>query len=245
MAFYKARFADASNFTFVLVGSFTPEAIKPLVETYIASLPATRAHEKWRDLGMTTPRGVVEKTIEKGIAPKSQVAIVLSGPVEYDDAHLLSLRTMTLLLQSRLFDTIRQELGGTYSITVTPEMRKAPRSEFTMRIEWTCDPARTATLVQRVFEEIDFVRTTRLVRPQLSLIREALLREFERNSQDNGYLVNQIARRYADGNPADIAGVVNLPAQIAALTTEAIEQAALTYLDTRNYVKVTLMPETK
>ena len=40
LAFYKARFADASNFTFVFVGSFTPEAIKPLVETYIASLPA-------------------------------------------------------------------------------------------------------------------------------------------------------------------------------------------------------------
>ncbi|PWT86737.1 MAG: hypothetical protein C5B57_00520 [Blastocatellia bacterium] len=245
MAFYKARFADASNFTFVLVGSFTPEAIKPLVETYIASLPATRAHERWRDLGITAPRGVVEKTIEKGIAPKSQVAIVLSGPVEYDDAHLLSLRTMTLLLQSRLFDTIRQELGGTYSITVTPEMRQVPRAEFAMRIEWTCDPARTMTLVQRVFQEIDFVRTTRLVRPQLSLIREALLREFDRNSQDNGYLLNQIARRYADGNPVDIAGVVNQPAQITALTIEAIEQAALTYLDTRNYVKVTLMPETK
>ena len=43
LAFYKARFADASNFTFVFVGSFTPETIKPLVETYIASLPATHA----------------------------------------------------------------------------------------------------------------------------------------------------------------------------------------------------------
>src|SRR5262249_29100295 len=40
LAFYKARFADASNFTFVFVGSFTPERIRPLVETYVASLPA-------------------------------------------------------------------------------------------------------------------------------------------------------------------------------------------------------------
>src|SRR5215471_2835140 len=40
LAFYKARFADASNFTFVFVGSFTPDAIRPLVETYVASLPA-------------------------------------------------------------------------------------------------------------------------------------------------------------------------------------------------------------
>ena len=43
LAFYKARFADASHFTFVFVGSFTPETIRPLVETYLASLPATHA----------------------------------------------------------------------------------------------------------------------------------------------------------------------------------------------------------
>ena len=51
LAFYKARFADASNFTFIFVGSFTPEALKPLVETYLASLPATHKKETWRDLG--------------------------------------------------------------------------------------------------------------------------------------------------------------------------------------------------
>ena len=45
LAFYRARFADASNFTFVFVGSFTLEMMRPLVETYVASLPATRARE--------------------------------------------------------------------------------------------------------------------------------------------------------------------------------------------------------
>ena len=145
------------------------------------------------------PPGVVEKTIEKGIAPKSEVAIVFSGPFEYDDAHRLALRTMTLLLQSRLFDTIRQELGGTYSITATPDTQKFPRPEYRVRIDWTCDPARTATLVQRVFEEIAFVRATPLSPGQVALIREALLRDFEQNSQDNGYLLNQISRRYEDG----------------------------------------------
>src|SRR4029453_12403701 len=96
LAFYKARFADAGNFTFVFVGSFTPEMIKPLVETYVASLPATRARETWRDLGITTPTGIVERMIEKGIAPKSEVGIVFSGPFVYDDAHVLAMRAMTM-----------------------------------------------------------------------------------------------------------------------------------------------------
>jgi zinc protease len=245
MAFYKARFADASNFTFVFVGSFTAEAMKPLVETYIASLPATRAHETWRDLGIALPTGVVEKTIEKGIAPKSEVAIVFSGPFESDDAHRLALRAMTLVLQSRLSDTIRQQLGGTYSITVNPDTDKFPRAEYSLRIDWTCDPARTADLVQRVFQEIEFVKATPLSSEQVTIIRDVLLREFEVNSQDNGYLLNQISQRYEDGEAADVAAVGNVPAQIAALTGDAVRQAAQTYLNSGNYVKVTLMPEKK
>ena len=43
--------------------------------------------------------------------------------------------------------------------------------EYRIRIEWTCDPARTATLVQRVFEEIAFVQDTRSRPSQVALIR--------------------------------------------------------------------------
>jgi zinc protease len=229
----------------VFVGSFTPESIKPLVETYIASLPATHAHETWRDLGITPPTGVVETTVQKGIAPKSAVAIVFSGPFEYDDGHLLALRAMTLMLQSRLFDAIRQELGGTYSIEVTPDSQKFPRPEYTVRIDWTCDPARTAMLVQRVFDEIQFVRATPLTPGQVTLVRGVLRREFEQNSQDNGYLLNEIARRYQEGDAEHVAAAISQPEEIAALTGEQVQQAAQTYLNPSSYVKVTLVPEAK
>jgi zinc protease len=245
MAFYKARFADASNFTFVFVGSFTVDAIKPLVETYVASLPATHAHETWRDVGIAPPSGVIDKTIQKGIAPKSQVAIVLSGPFQYDELHKVAFRTVTLLLQSRLTDTIRQELGGTYSITVTPDADKVPRPTFSVRIEWTCDPARTTTLTQRVFDEIAFVRNTPISPRQASAIHDGLLREFQQNSQDNRYVLGQISRAYEDGAVDEAAAIEKQPQLIAALTAEAIQQAAQTYLDTRSYVKVTLSPEAK
>jgi zinc protease len=245
LAFYKARFADASNFTFVFVGSFTPETIKPLVETYLASLPATHAKETFRDLNVVPPSDIVVRTVEKGIAPKSNVAIIFSGPFEYDDPHKLAFRTMTLLLQSRLLDSIRQELGGTYSITATPRTAKYPRPEYRIRIDWTCDPARTSTLIQRVFEEINAVKAATYSPNQMSLIRQGLLREFEQDSQDNGYLLNEIARRYENGDAADVAAVEDMPRRIAALTGEQIQRAALTYLDTTKYVQVTLMPEAK
>jgi zinc protease len=245
MTFYKARFADASHFTFVFVGSFTVDMIKPYVETYVASLPASKTGETWRDLGITTPAGVVQKTVEKGIAPKSQVSIVFSGPFVYNDANLLALRTMTMVLQGRLFDAIRQQLGGTYSIEVEPLTQKFPRPEYSVRITWACDPARVETLVQRVFEEIAFVRKTPVQFLQMDRIRAALRRDYDEDSQNNGYLLNQIMRRYEDGNPDLVGNVFNVPDQIGALNGGAIQEAAQTYLNMDRYVRVTLMPESK
>lgn len=244
LAFYKARFADAGNFTFVFTGSFTVDGIRPLVETYIASLPARRARETWRDLGPSTPRGVIQQTVQKGIAPKSQVAIVFSGPFQYDDDNALALETMVLLLQSRLSDAIREELGGTYSITATPGVSKIPRPEYHVRIQWTCDPARTESLVQRVMQEVAGVRETLLSPGQMARVRDLLMRDFERNSQENGYLLGQIARRYEEGDAANVAAVFQMPQRIAALNGYAVRLAAERYLDPANYVQITLRPET-
>jgi predicted Zn-dependent peptidase len=79
----------------------------------------------------------------------------------------------------------------------------------------------------------------------VALVHDSLLQEFERNSQDNGYLLDQISRRYGEGGAADVAALGHVPERIAALTGDAIQLAAQTYLNTENYVRVTLMPETK
>jgi zinc protease len=243
LAFYKARFGDASNFTFVFVGSFTLDAIKPLVETYLASLPATRAHETWRDTGITLPTGKIEKSINIGIAPKSNVAIVFTGPFEYDAQHKLAMRAVNLLLQSRLFDTIRQDLGGTYSITSNLGTQKFPRPQYALRIEWTCDPAQADALVQRVRQEIAYVRDLRLSSQQLMLVRESLVRDFERDSQDNGFLLNAIVRDYQEDGGRNVADVEHLPDQIDALTSAQIHDAAQAYLSGENSITVIQKPE--
>jgi predicted Zn-dependent peptidase len=122
-------------------------------------------------------------------------------------------------------------------------MDTIPRPEYRVRIDWTCDPAKADMLTRRVLEEIAFVKNTPLSDGQVAAIRQGLLRNFQQNSQDNGYLLNQIARRYEDGDGADVASVVNLPARIAALTGEEVRAAAQAYLDTNRYVQVTLMPD--
>lgn len=94
MAFYKNRFADASDFTFVFVGSIDVPAMKPLVERYLASLPSIRRVEAAMDRGVRSPPGVVELQVVKGVDPRSQVDIVCSGPFQNDQMHRVLVKTM-------------------------------------------------------------------------------------------------------------------------------------------------------
>jgi zinc protease len=243
LAFYKARFADASGFTFVFVGSFDPEAMKPLVERYLGALPSTNRHETWKDTGVRPPTGIVEKTIEQGVEPKSQVAMAFTGPFEADDAHRLALKAMAAVLQSRLLSTIREQLGGTYSISVSQVTQKIPIPQYSVGIQWACDPQRTADLVTRVFQEIELTKNILLNDRQVDVIRQAFQQEFDTNSKQNAWLANQMALKGENGE--DIASIWEAPGDYRALTGAMIQQAAREYLNTANYVKITLVPAKK
>jgi predicted Zn-dependent peptidase len=78
---------------------------------------------------------------------------------------------------------------------------------------------------------------------QMARVRDILRRDADKNRLDNGYLLNEIARRYEDGEAAGLAIVDEQAAEIATLDAAAVHQAASTYLDLNNYVQVILLPE--
>ena len=243
LAFYKDRFADASDFTFFFVGSFDEAMMKPLVERYLGALPSLRRKETWKDIGVTTPAGVVEKKVEKGIEPKSRAAIVFSGPIVFDQNQRVAIRAMSEILQNRLLEVIREELGGTYSITASPSYQKYPKPEYSISIQFGSSPERTDDLIKRVFEEIEKFKANGPTEKQLNDEKEALIREFETNSKQNGYLLGQIVARYYNGE--DPAGVWMVTDYYKKLDAAAVQEAAKLYLNTKSFVKVTLFPEKK
>jgi zinc protease len=243
LAFYKDRFADASGFTFYIVGSFEPETLKPLVERYLASLPSLNRKETWKDVGVKYPGGVVVKRVEKGIEPKSLSMIVFDGPFDFSQGNRVALRAMAEILEMRLLQELREELGGTYSVSVNDGYQKYPRQEYSISIQFGSAPDRTDDLIKRVFEEIEKFKTEGPSVKQLTDEKEALLREFETSSKQNRYLLNQIALRYFHGD--DPAGIWLLPDFYQKLDAAAIKEAAKKYLNTSSYVKVSLYPEKK
>jgi len=241
--FYKDRFADASGFTFVFAGTFDADTIRPLVERYLGSLPSTRRTETWKDVGARFPTGVITKQVEKGLEPKSQAALVYTGPFVFDQTQRIAIRAMAEILQNRLRETIREQLGGTYSIGASSNYRPIPVPDYTVSISWGCDPARLNELVARVLEEIDALKTNGPTAQQVADEREALLRDYESVTKQNSWWVSQLALRYEYRE--DPASLLTLPDYYRRIDAAMVQQAARTYLKGDNRVQVTLVPEKK
>ena len=243
MAFYKDRFADASDFTFVLVGSFDLPTIKPLVERYLGSLPSLHRKEAGKDVGIRPPGGVVEKQVTKGTAPKSQVGVVFTGAFQNNQRNRVIVRALSNTLAGNLQRVLREDLGGTYGVSVSPDFTKRPTEDYRLTITFACDPARTQDLIKALFDVVDEFRTNGPSPGQVADAQAALRRDLETDTRQNGYLLNQLAYAYQYDEPVpDPATLRGLYSQ---LTTSLLRDAARTYLDTNHYVKVVLMPEGK
>jgi zinc protease len=241
-AFYKDRFADASDFTFVFTGSFDVAAIRPLIERYLASLPSLNRKESWKNEGIQTPKGVVEKVVRKGIEPKSQAAMVFTGPIEFDTAHEVTLDALSIVLEGRLRRSLREAMRGTYGVEVNSNASKIPEPRYSMTVEFGCDPDRTNELLTTAFRDIEKLRTEGPTDAEVSDAREALMVAHQTDLAENARLANEIVHRYQQGQP--VGDFFTLPAEFQKLTAAAVRDAARRYLDPSNVVKVTLFPET-
>ena len=243
LAFYKNRFADASDFTFVFVGNFDVQEIKPLVERYVASLPSIHRVEAAVDRGVHPPPGIVERQVVKGVEPRSQVAIVFSGPFQNDEAHRLLLKTMSEMVGGNLHRTLREDLGGTYGVSVEPRFSKYPTAEYQIAIGFSCDPARVDDLVAAAWKTIQDFTQQGPSRDQLAGFRSATDRQLETGFQENGDLLSEMTTRVEYGE--DVATVFNQRPLYDQLTMGALRDAARDYLNARRYVQVILRPEAK
>ena len=237
--FYRQRFAHPGGFTFFLVGTFEPDSIRPLVQRYLGNLPAGGASETPRDPGIRPPAGVVERTVRKGIEPKSQTSLVFTGAARLSRLERSVLSATATVLELRLREELREELGGTYSVGVSASAARIPRDEYRVSIAFGSDPAQADTLVRAVFAQIDTLQTAGPRPTDLTKVKETLIRSRETNLRLNAWWLGQLIGAVRDGDPA----AAPLDPVLAAITVESLRAAARTYLDRSRFVRVTLLPE--
>ncbi|MFI5243109.1 MAG: M16 family metallopeptidase, partial [Gemmatimonadales bacterium] len=237
---YRKEFSDASNFTFVFVGTIDTTALKPLVERYIASLPSTHAGGKWKDVGMTYPSGVITREVKRGIEPKAQTAIVFTGPFQYTWEDVQQLDALSDLLQIKLRERLRQDLGATYGVGVSINPTHYPRETYALRIDFGSAPERAAELQKAVFDEIDSVKAHGASDKDLQKVRETDLRERETNLRQNRVWLSLLSSY--DFNGWDPALILKYDDIVKALDSAKMQAAARKYFDSSRYVVVQLLP---
>lgn len=238
---YKDRFANASQMTFVFVGAVNVDSMRPLVQQWLGALPSTGRHETWRDNGMTTPDSVVDVVVRKGVEPKATTSIYFTGDTPYTPENRYALRSLADLLEMKLIDNLRENLGGTYSPSVQGLAGKAPREVYQVTIGYGSAPDKVDTLFKSVLAVIDSVKRFGVSDADVQKVREQQLRQQETQSKENTFWVQNIAGRIENGeDPRGLAHYVDL---INGLTGAQIQEAARRYLNLSRYARFTLLPE--
>jgi zinc protease len=241
LAFYRQRFADAGDFAFALVGSFSIDSVKPLVLQYLASLPSNGRVDKPRDVGIRPPNGVVNKVVNKGTEPKGRTQIVFTGPIEYTRAERHALASLIDILDIRLREVLREDMGGTYGVSISQSANREPYPNYAVHISFGADPQRLDSLANAVFAVIDQIKRDGPTATDLAKIKETQRRSFEKGTRENSFWVAQLITRTE--NSEDLKNILTYPALVDALTADAIRAAANKYLRKDNYVRVSLFPE--
>lgn len=240
---YKDRFADASDFTFVFVGNFEPENLRPLVETYLGSLPGLIRNETPRDVAPKPPVGVVEKIVKRGKEPKSQTYIQFTGQFDWQDRlHRYRFDAMVDVLQIKLRETLREDEGGTYSVRVQGPRWQHPEPRYSISVSFGCDPERLEELTQVVFAQIDSLKQSPVEASYLHKVTEMDLRRRESNYKENSFWRG--ALRSAYDNNSDPLDILTYDDEvIRKVTVEDVHVAAQHYLNMKNYARFVLLPE--
>jgi zinc protease len=239
---YRQRFSDAGDFTFYFVGTLDTVALKPLVERYLASLPATRSKETWKDMGKRLPTGVIDKVVHKGREPKAQTDFMFTGPFVYTPQNRFVLRALGELAQMRATEVLREQLGGTYSPSVETSTPRLPVPTYSIDFSYGSAPENVEKLSKSVFSIIDSLKARPATAAELTKVKEQIIRSREVDLKTNSFWIGNIESRDEAGE--DINGLLGAyDLMVKNLTAGQIQAAAKQYLNTKNYARFVLLPE--
>ncbi len=240
----KDRFGDAGDFTFMFVGNVDLATLKPLAEQYLATLPTSGRKETFKDIAPGAPRGVIEKVVRKGTEPKANTLIVFTGACKYTPQDRFAMRALTEYFQIKLNETLREQLGGSYSPNAGGGCSRVPRPEYSIQVQFGSSPENVDKLSQAVLALIDTLKAKGPSAADVDKVREQIIRSVEVDRKTNNYWTNNLSARDQAGE--DLAGLLDAYDQmVKSLTPAQIQQAAKLYFDTKNYLRFVLLPETK
>ena len=241
-AVYRERFADASDFFFIIVGNMEAEEVKLLAQKYIGAISDLDRTETWIDHKVYEPEGLVEKTIPLALeTPKANVNIIINQEMDYNPYNQMVLRVIEGILDLRYVESIREEEGGTYGVRIRTSVSKWPLEKASMQINFDCDPDRAVDLKEKVFAELKKLATEGPTETDLSKTTENILKDRQESKEHNSYYLSTLLSYYLYGinfdDPANYEDIVN------EITVKDVKKVMQSFYADSNIIDVVFVPQ--
>ena len=237
----KERTANAADFTFTIVGNFDEAAIRPLIEQYIASLPATGKKEQWKKISTYNKGNTVNSFKRKMETPKANAFMYwYNTKTPYSLENSITADAAGQILDMIYLKKIREDAGAAYSASAGGNSRIGGDVPFTF-IAGTCPmkPELSDMATKIMSEEVVNLGKT-VDATMLNKVKELMLKRADENAKKNGYWLNAISNfdEYGVDTVNGYKDIVKglTPAKISQFVKKVI-------LGTGESVKVIMLPE--
>ncbi|MBW6514761.1 MAG: insulinase family protein [Candidatus Syntrophosphaera sp.] len=239
---FRDRFADFSDFSFVIVGNFDEDLLKEYCQVYLANLPASGRREKARDVGIGTSAGQKELRFRKGSSDRSFVAHISDGKYSYSLENEVQLSALEYVLNEKLRENIREELSGVYFIQASLQSTELPKQSYSLMTVMACSPARVDELNAAIFATLDSIRTGDLPEKYAISARATLEQRHSENIRSNRYWLGQIQNNLRLGRP--LTGFLDKPEYFERIDRDILVKTAKKYIRfDKNKLSVIMLPE--
>lgn len=188
---YDELFSNPDDFTYIIVGNVDLETLKPMVEKYIGSLPKTKKSFDMVDDGVRYATGKIENRFTMPMEmPKASVATVMTGEMPYSLENRMALDFFAQLLTIRYTETMREEKGGTYTVSAFGQISFLPDQTYMYLTMFDTEPAMVDDLKQDITREIEKMAAGDVREEDMGKIKEYFLKQYPDQIKQNGYWRN-------------------------------------------------------
>ena len=241
MQIVKERTANAANYTFIFVGAFDEAVIRPLIEQYIASLPAKKGQKSNFVDVESHPQGqTVTHFTRKSETPKAIAQIYwydTKTPCTLENQ--LKANILGQVLSKIYLQKIREDAGAAYSAGARGWSTFEGNNSFTAVMASCPMKPEMADMAVKIMNE-EIVEACKSIDPTtLKEIKELAIKDHGTSLKENGFWLRQIHNYLFTGTD----GLHGFEQIVNAQTPETIAAFAKQLLNAGNKVEVVMLPE--
>jgi zinc protease len=238
---YRERFSDASNFKTVFIGKIDMAQLRPLLCQYLATLPATHKAEKTNkaNVAQIVKKNEVVKFVRKQETPLANVSVFVTGNVPFSPKNDLTLDMLTRVLQIAYTDSVREEKGGTYGVSVSFSLEKEEDPNALVRISYKSDPKRYDELNPIIYKQLQNVADNGPVASSMDKVKKYLKKQYGQMAITNDYWSYVIWHELDDEADFD----KDYCKMVDAISGEDVQKMAKLLLQQKQRIEVTMLSE--